>query len=285
MRADFGVDFECFASPMNAVLDGFCSAFPGIDGPFGSHGSFFAESFQPEAGCFEANPPFVVAVVNKLRKKISRLLGSAQEADRSLAFIVVLPSWNTDANTSEAAEGRRKAWEAFRSVPLCRHVETLEVGEHAFTVGMQHCAGRPTQLKEEQGAEAAWVAEHRDAAMPTSIFFLCTSRALQRWPITEDKLRRLRVAFSNPRKVVSVATDGTAISDRKQAATAAGLEETKRQARKRPHPEPSGHLGKKGKKGRKGKKGKKILKEAKASAEPAKLLRQGMGASGLGRAS
>lgn len=55
-----GVQCEMFASPLNCRYANFCSAFPDVDVPFGSLGSFF--QFQPMEGSFEANPPFVPEV-------------------------------------------------------------------------------------------------------------------------------------------------------------------------------------------------------------------------------
>ena len=41
LRDRLAVGFECFASPLNATFARFGSAFPDVDGPFGSAGSFF----------------------------------------------------------------------------------------------------------------------------------------------------------------------------------------------------------------------------------------------------
>ena len=41
LRDRLAVGFECFASPLNAAFARFGSAFPDVDGPFGSAGSFF----------------------------------------------------------------------------------------------------------------------------------------------------------------------------------------------------------------------------------------------------
>lgn len=38
LNKKFGVTFECFASPLNCYFKQFCSAFPDIDGFFGSRG-------------------------------------------------------------------------------------------------------------------------------------------------------------------------------------------------------------------------------------------------------
>ncbi len=41
LRDRLAVGCECFASPLNASFARFGSAFPDVDGPFGSAGSFF----------------------------------------------------------------------------------------------------------------------------------------------------------------------------------------------------------------------------------------------------
>lgn len=41
LKDRLAVGFECFASPLNATFARFGSAFPDVDGPFGSAGSFF----------------------------------------------------------------------------------------------------------------------------------------------------------------------------------------------------------------------------------------------------
>lgn len=38
LNRQFGVSFECFASPLNCYFKQFCSAFPDTDGFFGSRG-------------------------------------------------------------------------------------------------------------------------------------------------------------------------------------------------------------------------------------------------------
>ena len=38
LHKNFGVSFECFASPLNCYFRQYCSAFPDIDSYFGSRG-------------------------------------------------------------------------------------------------------------------------------------------------------------------------------------------------------------------------------------------------------
>jgi hypothetical protein len=55
-----GVDFECYASPLNRYkhfgCGMYCSAWFDSDRYFGAVGPF--QSFRPRSGSFEANPPF-----------------------------------------------------------------------------------------------------------------------------------------------------------------------------------------------------------------------------------
>jgi hypothetical protein len=96
----FDCRMECFASPLNCRYRRFCSAFPDLDGHFGSLGSFF--KFFPEEGCFEANPPFEPKLVEAMAAHMERLL---RQSSRPLCFIVIIPGSFDDARapTGEAA--------------------------------------------------------------------------------------------------------------------------------------------------------------------------------------
>ena len=63
LREFLGNTIECFASPLNCRFERYFSAFPGLEGSFGSLGSFFDEWHRIEAGSFEVNPPFVPEVL------------------------------------------------------------------------------------------------------------------------------------------------------------------------------------------------------------------------------
>ena len=85
LRDATGAAFECFASPLNTFFGRFCGAFPDVDAPFGSSGDFFAlPAAALKRGCFQANPPFVSAVMTAgepggvhLTPQIKRLLSRA----------------------------------------------------------------------------------------------------------------------------------------------------------------------------------------------------------------
>ena len=64
LRRRFGCELECFASALNCRYERYCSAFPDVDAPFGAAGDFFASDF--DEGSFEANPPFVPALIGAM---------------------------------------------------------------------------------------------------------------------------------------------------------------------------------------------------------------------------
>ena len=78
MCTAFGVHVECFASPLNAHMDTFCSVFPDTDAAFGSLGSFFDKPL--ERGCFQVGPPYEVTVLTLVARKLLAALVAAQDA-------------------------------------------------------------------------------------------------------------------------------------------------------------------------------------------------------------
>mmetsp|Transcript_14097 Transcript_14097/g.45147 ORF Transcript_14097/g.45147 Transcript_14097/m.45147 type:complete len:561 (-) Transcript_14097:1239-2921(-) len=89
LRRRFGVDCECFASPLNCRYERFCSAFPDTDAAFGSLGSFFA--FAPLEGAFEANPPFVESTTVAMAQHMRKCLLHSQKEAKELLFAIVVP--------------------------------------------------------------------------------------------------------------------------------------------------------------------------------------------------
>ena len=87
------VGFECFASPLNAYLPAYSSAFTDVDAPFGSSGSFFGLSALK--GSFAANPPFVHSIMDAAAEHALSLLDAATKAqgDHALSFVFFLPGW------------------------------------------------------------------------------------------------------------------------------------------------------------------------------------------------
>ncbi|KAK1737341.1 mRNA (2'-O-methyladenosine-N(6)-)-methyltransferase [Skeletonema marinoi] len=177
---------ECFASPFNANIAHYYSAFPSpdIDGFFGSQGDFFrldAKTLRP--GWYEANPPFSPGVMQKMAKRLMELLDIARERDIDVTFIVVIPSCQVDSNSSkdgeDASNERKKkkkkrkkqkhdseedepsntnaltnaihhsALSSFKMlVKNCTSHIVLSKRDHGYVEGSQHL--RPTQFKESQ---------------------------------------------------------------------------------------------------------------------------------------
>lgn len=72
---DWGVRNEGFASPFNSRLLGkanarFFSAFAGIDGPFGSHGSFFRADWRNHPGAWSIDPPFLNSTLARADRQL-----------------------------------------------------------------------------------------------------------------------------------------------------------------------------------------------------------------------
>ena len=95
---------EGFASPFNATLPRFASAFPDLDWHFGSVGRFLDCSFDGEIHIdgngngngdgeyCEANPPFTPGLMLAMANHMTEALQRADENSTRLPFVVVVPS-------------------------------------------------------------------------------------------------------------------------------------------------------------------------------------------------
>ncbi len=171
MHQQLGVNMECFASPMNCTWSRFASAFPDIDGHFGSSGSFF--DFQPRSGSFEANPPFVPELMDAMTGHIEMLLaGTAQP----LSFAVVIPAW------SHTDGWRQLNGSSFRRV----HV-LLSQREHGYTEGSQQ-----------------WrKGKFRISTCDTSVFVLQNAAGMSKWPIPPTFEADIRAAFVSKHETIA----------------------------------------------------------------------------------
>lgn len=166
LKADFGVFFECFASPLNAHFPRYCSAFEDTDFAFGSLGSFF--QFRPTEGSFEAHPPPVQTLVDAMVAHMDDLLLMTK---KPLSFVVIL----------SAAGESSPLWQAVRKSRYCTHVEALLSHRHCFTEGLEH--------------------RRKDATLklgvrPSAVFWLQNEGAAQRWAVKPEALARLHAAFA-----------------------------------------------------------------------------------------
>ena len=92
MKNEFGLDFECFASSINATSKNYCSIYYDVEKYFGSCGSFF--NLKSISGTFGFNPPYQKEVMDKGILKILLELNNAEENNRELTFIITIPIWD-----------------------------------------------------------------------------------------------------------------------------------------------------------------------------------------------
>ncbi|KAL1522070.1 hypothetical protein AB1Y20_021713 [Prymnesium parvum] len=160
------VNFECFASPLNCYFGAYCSAFPDVDAPFGSRGTFRA--FRPRRGSYEVNPPFVDGIIDEMATQLLSLLATAQEAGEPLTFVVVLPGW-LDSRGYAALDGSR----------FLRSKLIVAASDHGFVDGGQHARAR----------------SFRESPYDTALFCLQSDGAAAEGPVGEC-MESVRVALA-----------------------------------------------------------------------------------------
>ncbi|XP_056292666.1 mRNA (2'-O-methyladenosine-N(6)-)-methyltransferase isoform X6 [Pseudoliparis swirei] len=163
----FGVSFECFASPLNCYFKQFGSAFPDTDGFFGSRGPFL--SFCPVSGSFEANPPFCEELMDTMVTHFQALLEKSSEP---LSFIVFVPEWRDPVTPALTR------MEASR---FLRHQLNIPAFEHEYRSGSQHICKRE---------EMYYRAVHG-----TAVLFLQNDAGFAKWAPTAERLAELMVAY------------------------------------------------------------------------------------------
>ncbi|MEQ2252552.1 mRNA (2'-O-methyladenosine-N(6)-)-methyltransferase [Ilyodon furcidens] len=167
LNRQFGVTFECFASPLNCYFKQFCSAFPDIDGFFGSRGPFL--SFSPVSGSFEANPPFCEELMDAMVTHFEELLDQSSEP---LSFIVFVPEWRDPVTPALTR------MEASR---FLRHQLNIPAYEHEYRSGSQHICKRD---------EMYYRAVHG-----TAMLFLQNDAGFVKWAPTPERLAELNTAY------------------------------------------------------------------------------------------
>lgn len=185
------VEQECFASPLNCYFtEKLCSAFADIDVFFGSSGSFF--DFFPEEGSFEANPPFVEAIMHKMAHHIDFLLA---RSSKPLSFTVIVPKWSDAASPM---------WNIMTNSPYLVQQAQIEKKRHEFRRGYQH------SVDESNPKAAYWMAYHH-----TAVFFLQNEQGRKKYPITPKFIDGLVNIWS--RKTFKVPRQKTGWNDRKSS--------------------------------------------------------------------
>lgn len=200
--------FEGFASPFNATLPRFASAFPDLDWHFGSVGRFLDCRFDREAQSnsnfdgeyCEANPPFCPGIMLTMANHMLEALERADNKGFLLTFVVVVPSVGNHPKrkskpsiasdqSDDTAVAKHAAEKSFRrmtsSIYCTKHIR-LNAREHGYVEGAQHL--RPTQYKQ--------------SAYDTSVIILQSPLPSgMDGPDLEKLEENLRLAFSSRHKI------------------------------------------------------------------------------------
>ena len=167
LHARFGVNHECYASPLNATCDNFCSLFPEVDGYFGGIGTF--HDFAPEVGCYEVNPPFDKDSVVDAFQHCRSLLRSSRN-EKPLMFVVFTPFVPVVKEEEDS---------------FVVHSFSLAAGNHLYHRGMRQHKKKGTSM---------W-----RATMKTCVTFLGNEKAKEKWlcnaEVVNGIMRMLKEAF------------------------------------------------------------------------------------------
>ncbi len=182
LTADFGVNAECFASPMNRRQPHFCSAFVDTDAAFGSSGNFFGAVRRGVLGGWqsaECGPPYDDELM-ELAVEVLSLELTRREAGETAAhagsFVLVVPDWSLRPS---------RFWRATQASPHLAHVLVLDKDRHRYVEGFQHQASsaRTRFIQGETATLCIWLQNQAGRAAH---------------PVTEEKLERQRVAWDLP---------------------------------------------------------------------------------------
>ena len=195
--------FEGFASPFNATLPRFASAFPDLDWHFGSVGRFLDCRFDGETNnddscdgeyC-EANPPFSPGLMFSMANHILEVLERAEKKRLRLTFVVVVPSVNSKSSTPSrhsndtavAKHAAEKSFHMMTSSSYCKKHIQLHAREHGYVEGAQHL--RPTQYKESSYDTSVIILQSPES-------FACRTGG----PDISELEKELRLAFASRHK-------------------------------------------------------------------------------------
>lgn len=98
MNKDYNLNFECFASSINASFKNYCSIYYDIEKFFGSKGNFF--DINLIEGSYGFNPPYQKNIIDNSIKKVFILLKNAHDNNKKLTFIMTIPVWDKEGQDS-----------------------------------------------------------------------------------------------------------------------------------------------------------------------------------------
>ena len=139
-------------------------------------GSFFEDhsgngDARPTCGSFELNPPFSAELYDALLARCIKLLELAEASETALSYTMII-------GATEAALRLRCITELQRS-RFFRGRMVVGVESHVYVCGRQHMKQAAATFR----------------ACDTGVFFLQTTMASAKWPVTKAKLAQLRAAF------------------------------------------------------------------------------------------
>ena len=162
----FQVNHECFASPLNAYLETFSSAFRDTDCVFGSLGSFFSlrETLLARGqsgGSFEVNPPFVEEIMLATSLYLDMWLQDSQP----LSFFIFYPGWSDTPGYGVLKQSR-----------FLRHLQFVKKRDHTYLPGYQHLPNR-------EGSSIAYA--------DSFVVVLQNDAGAQKWPVDKAGFQSL----------------------------------------------------------------------------------------------
>lgn len=159
LRYQMDAQAECFASPLNARLPKFCSAFRDTDRFFGSLGSFI--DYFPEEGSFEVGPPYDHEVMRIAFDHALECLASPRVSG-PLCFTFIIPESSRDHGKLVRA--------AVDASPFNRVSEVLPKDKAKYIDGFQHRPGENRLIC---------------ISCDTRIIILQNDAAMEKWPPVE----------------------------------------------------------------------------------------------------
>jgi hypothetical protein len=131
--AQFGVDTDAFANPLNATHPWFHSLFPDVDVWFGSLGSFFDAPQRVSATlpfAMHVNPPFETQSIVRSAETMLQLLRQQCAPSTPRTFVMVIPDWG-GAKLQPVIDGLKNA-------PECVFVRLISAHDSVYVDGHQH---------------------------------------------------------------------------------------------------------------------------------------------------
>ncbi|GAB5034068.1 phosphorylated ctd-interacting factor 1 [Nannochloropsis oceanica] len=239
----FDCRMECFASPLNCRYPRYCSAFEDTDGYFGSLGSFF--SFFPKEGVYEANPPFLPCVIERMAQHMEELL---QASERPLGFVVVIPAWKPEeVQAGEAGKegGKEEGKEEGKEHPAAVQGKAISIAiaPHYHNNHKNHQSSRMKKGKKRpksiytasgsswrrlrespfcvrhvllraqshgyvEGSQHKLPTRFKTSYFDTSVFVLQNGAGREAWPVTEEAVRELEWACKSKHEAETAARRG-----------------------------------------------------------------------------